>query len=68
MAEADFEGAKYHSFKRSRCLPILREAQKIAREQLNEQNKEEANGNARSNTKYDAFSHLMKNNGGNTGL
>lgn len=56
------------SFKRSYCLPTLQEAQKIVGEQLNEQNKEEANGKARSNIKYDAFARIVKNNSGNTGL
>jgi len=62
------EKIDYHSFKRSYYLPTLQKAQKIAKEQLNEQNKEEANGKARSNIKYDAFVRLAKNNSGNAGL
>ena len=48
--------------------PELMMAKRVITEQLQKQNQEEAKGQARSNTKYDAFSRLMKNNGGNTGL
>ena len=38
------------------------------KENMDCQNKEEVKGKTRSNTKYDAFAHLIKNNSGNTGL
>jgi len=58
---------EYHSRKRRYNLPVLEKAQQILKEQLQEQNRAEMKGQARSNIKYDAFAHLAKNNG-NTGL
>ena len=48
--------------------PELMMAKRVITEQLQKQSEEEANGHPRSNTKYDAFSHIMKSNNGNTGL